>query len=96
MIRKFSDIFGGFLAKNFNECLDKGFFQVNLNVQKLYQCIKKIIKRIRITTDLSVFCLIYKNYMKGVCINKSMNILNHFYQSFNVVSDKDSVHNTVF
>ena len=29
--------------------------------------------------------------MKGVCINKSMNILDHFYQSFNAVSDKDSV-----
>ena len=29
--------------------------------------------------------------MKGVCINKSMNILDDFYQSFNAVSDKDSV-----
>ena len=34
--------------------------------------------------------------MKGVYINKSMNILNHFYQSFNAVSDKDSVYNTAF
>ena len=25
IIKEFSDIFGGFLAKNFNECLDKGF-----------------------------------------------------------------------
>ena len=41
------------------------------------------------TTDLSVFCLIYQNYMKGVCINKSMNILNQFYQNFDALSDKD-------
>ena len=26
IIKEFSDIFGGFLAKNFNECLDKSFF----------------------------------------------------------------------
>ena len=42
IIKEFSDIFRGFLAKNFNECLDKRFFpQMNLNVQKLSQCIKK-------------------------------------------------------
>ena len=38
---------------------------------------KKMIKRIRITTDLSVFCLIYQNYMKGVCIN----ISNKYFES---------------
>ena len=59
----------------------KAFSQRKLNVQKLSQCIK-MTKRIRIATDLSVFCLIYQNYMKGVCINKSMNILNHFYHKF--------------
>ena len=32
----------------------------------------------------------------GVCINKSTNILNRFYQSFNAVSDKESMHNTAF
>ena len=26
IIKEFSDIFGDFLAKNFDECLDKGFF----------------------------------------------------------------------
>ena len=36
-----------------------------------------MIKRIRITTDLSVFCLIYQNYMKGVCIN----ISNKYFES---------------
>ena len=40
---------------------------------------------IRITEDLSVFCN-----------NKSMNILIHFYQSFNAVTDKDSVRNIAF
>ena len=38
--------------------------------------------------------LIYQNYIERDCINKSMNILNHIYQSFNAVSEKDSVHNT--
>ena len=40
-------------------------------------------KRIRKITDLSVFFLTYQDYIKGVCINKLMNILNHFYQSLN-------------
>ena len=52
-----------------------------------------MIERIRITIDLSVLCLIYQNYMKIVRINKSVKNLNHFYQSFNAVSDKNSVHN---
>ena len=96
IIKKLSDIFAGFLAKNFNECLDKGFFRDKLKCVEVVPVYKKMIKRIRITTDLSVFYLICQNYMKGVCINKSMNILNHFYESFNAVSDKDSVHNTAF
>ena len=53
-------------------------------------------ERIRITTHLSVFGLIYQKYMKDVCINKPMNVLNHFYQSFNAVSDKHSVHTLLF
>ena len=49
------------------------------------------------TTDLmGVFCQIYQNYMKDVCNNKSNNILNHFNQRFDVISGKDSVHNTAF
>ena len=40
-IKESSDIFGDFLAKNFYECLDIVFFRMNLNVQKLPQCIKK-------------------------------------------------------
>ena len=76
--------------------LGKGFFSDELKCAEVVTVYKKMIKRIRITTDLSVFCLIYQNYMKGVCINKSVNILNHFYQSFNAVSDKNSVHSTAF
>ena len=37
IIKEFSDIFGGFLTKNFNECLDKAFSQINLNVQRMSQ-----------------------------------------------------------
>ena len=37
IIKEFSDIFGGFLTKNFNECLDKAFSQMNLNVQRMSQ-----------------------------------------------------------
>ena len=45
---------------------------------------------------MAVFFQIYQNYMKDVCNNKSNNILNYFYQSFVVISEKDSVHNTAF
>ena len=34
--------------------------------------------------------------MNDVFKNKSINIWNHSYHNFNTVSDKDSVHNTVF
>ena len=74
---------------------DKGFFPDELKYAEVVPVFERI-KRIKITTDLSEFCLIYQNYMKGVCINKSMNIMNHFYQIFNAVLDKDSGHNTVF
>ena len=74
-----NDIFGDFGgAKNYNECLDKCFFPDELKFGVAVPVYKKMIKRIRITIDLSVFCLIYQNYMKSVCINKSMNILNLF------------------
>ena len=96
IIKEFSDIFGGFLAKNFSECLGKGFFLDELKCAEGVPVYKKRVQRIRITKDLSVFCLIHQNYMKGLCINESMDIFNHFYQSFNAVSEKDSVHNTVF
>ena len=42
MIKEFGDIFGGFLAENFNECLGKGFFPDELKCEKLSQCIKRI------------------------------------------------------
>ena len=96
IIKEFGDIFGGFLAENFNECLGKGFFPDELKGAEVVPVYKKRIKRIIITTDLSIFCLIHQNYMNGVCINKSMNILNQFYQSFNAYSDKYSVHSTAF
>ena len=41
IIREFSDIFGGFLAKNFNECLDKGFFPNELKYAEVVPVYKK-------------------------------------------------------
>ena len=67
--------------------LRQRIFPDGLKCAEVAPVYKKIIKRIRLTTDLSEFCLIYQNYMKGVCINKSINIL---------VSDRDTVHNTAF
>ena len=101
MILKFVDCFKNildilFFFKIFNECLDKGFFPDELKCAEVAPVYKKKIKTIRITTDLSVLCPLYQNYMKGVYIKKTVNILNHFFQSFVAVADKDSVHNTAF
>ena len=41
IIKEFSDIFGGFLAKNFNECLDKGFFPDELKCAEVVTVYKK-------------------------------------------------------
>ena len=89
--KEVSDILRGFRAKNFNKCLDKGFFLDEPKYAELVPVYKKMIKRIRITTGLSVFCLIYQNCIKDVCNNKFMNILDQFYQNFSMVSDNDSV-----
>ena len=51
--------------------LRQRFFPDELKCAEVVPVYKKMIKRIRITKDLSVFCLIYQNYMKGVCINIS-------------------------
>ena len=57
------------------ECFDKGFFPDELKCAEVAPVYKK---RIIITIDLSVFCLIYQNYMKGVCINNLVNIFDIF------------------
>ena len=49
----------------------KAFSQRKLNVQKLSQCIK-MTKRIRITTDLSVFCL-YISKLYERCMHQQIN-----------------------
>ena len=41
IIKEFSDIFGGFLAKNFNECLGKGLFPDELKRAEVVQVYKK-------------------------------------------------------
>ena len=41
IIKEFSDIFGGFLAKNFNECLDKCFFPDELKCAGVATVYKK-------------------------------------------------------
>ena len=57
------------------ECFDKGFFPDELKCAEVAPVYKK---RIIITIDRSVFCLIYQNYMKGVCINNLVNIFDIF------------------
>ena len=59
IVKEYSDIIGGFLAKNFSECLEKGFFPDELkcaevvvsdgsilsNISKLYErCVQQQIK----------------------------------------------------
>ena len=44
IIKEFSDISGGFLVKNFNECLDKGFFPEELKCAEIVPVYKKMIK----------------------------------------------------
>ena len=57
------------------ECFGKGFFPDELKCAEVAPVYKK---RIIITIDKSVFCLIYQNYMKGVCINNLVNIFDIF------------------
>ena len=61
------------------ECFDKGFFPDELKCAEVATVYKK---RIIIIIDLSVFCLIYQNYMKGVCINNLVNIFDIFLSKF--------------
>ena len=63
IMREFNDIFGVFLAKNFNECLDEGFFLHESKCAEILLVYKNVRKRIKIT-ELSIFCLKYQNYIK--------------------------------
>ena len=61
---------------------DASLLKISMNAQtKIFSQTK-----LNVQTYLSVFCLMYQDYMKGVCISKSVNILNQFYRSFNVSS----------
>ena len=51
---------------------------------------------IKATIDQLVFIRLCKKYMKDVCNNKLMNMLNAFYQNFNVAVDIGVVHNIAF
>ena len=55
IIKTFRDIFGGFLAENFIECLDKGFFPDELQCAEVVPVNEKRINRIRITKNGQYF-----------------------------------------
>ena len=68
--------------------------QMNLNVQKLSQCIKNDKKDKINYRPGSILSNISKQFERSM--HQQINILYHFYQSFNAVSDKDSMHNSAF
>ena len=72
--------------------LDKGFSPDKLKCAEVVPVYKNKDKKdnnsYRPVCILSNISKLYKRCY----INKSLNILNHFYQSFNAVLDKDSVH----
>ena len=72
----------------------KVFSNYIVEIKLMSHCKDDQLKKVTTLDITPVSYLIYQNYIKGDCINKSMNILNHIYQSFNAVSEKDSVHNT--
>lgn len=75
IMKEFSDILGSFPSKNFNECLDKGFFQYELICAKIVSLYKKINKKDKHNyRPVSILPNIYQNYMKVICISTSMNI----------------------
>ena len=84
IIKEFSNIFGGFLAKNFNEYSGKGFLQDELKYTEVVLVYERTDEKDKKNyRPVIVFSNISK--LNKRCIhNKLTNILNHFYQSFNV------------
>ena len=96
IIKEFSDIFGGFLAKNFNECLNKGFFPDELKCAEVVSVYKKNDQKNK-NNDRPVSILSNISKLCERCMHQQiMNILNHFYRGFSAVSNKNSLHNTAF
>ena len=61
IIKEFSDIFGGFLAKNFHECLDKVFFPDALKFAEVVPVYKKMINNYRPVSIVSNISKLYES-----------------------------------
>ena len=96
ILQQFSEIFTDFLYNNFNSCLESGIFPDELKSADVVQVYKRMIKRIKVIIDPSVFFRIYQKFTKDVSKRNYMNILLIFYQNSNVAFDRDSVLNFVF
>ena len=67
-----SGIFGGFLAKNFNECLDKSFFPDELKCAEVFPVYKKNDKKNKNNyRPVSILSNISKLYEK--CMHQQIN-----------------------
>ena len=63
---KISEIFTDFLYNNFNSCLKSGMFPDELKLAEVVPVYKRMIKRIKVIIDPSLFFRIYQKFTKNV------------------------------
>ena len=64
IIQHFNEIFTNFLSNNFNSYLESGMFSNELKLAEVVPVFKRMIKRIKIIIDSSVFFRIFQKFTK--------------------------------
>ena len=96
LIKDNAGIFAEFVFTGLNKCIEQSVFQPKLKLANITSVHKKTQKAQNTITDLSVFYQISLKCMRSSCLNKCLNILNHFYRNISVDLERDSVPNNVF
>ena len=96
LIKDNADIFAEFVLTSFNNSIEQSAFPSRLKLENIKSVQEKLKKLKRLFTYRTIFYQIFLKYTRSSCLNKCLNILNHFYQNISVDSEKDSVPNIVF
>ena len=96
LIKDNTDIFAELVFTSLNKGIEQSVFPSKLKLANKTPVHKKTQKAQKTITDLSVYYQIFLKYKRSLCLNKCLNILNHFYQNISVDLGRNSVSNIVF
>ena len=72
LIKSFSDFFSDYIYINLNKGIKDGEYVEEFKRQECIPCIKKMVGKKKITTDLLVFFQMFQKFTKSACMIRSM------------------------